>query len=260
MFSRIWAIYLKELRCAFCTPVAYLVGTIFLVWVSCWFYWTLCIYNQPLAPAGQPLQMVFGELLVFFLMVALPILTMRLLSEEQAHGTLETMATAPVRWSDILLGKYAGVMTVYLAFLLPTLSFVVALRWFIPGGDQIHSALDWATVASTYLGLILIGSTFLSVGIFTSSLTKSQVGAALLGILFLFGLASAILLEQIPAYRVAREKGLVDYSSFFYYVDLFQQMRDFASGIVDSNRIAYHASLTAGFLFLSREALKARFE
>jgi hypothetical protein len=136
---------------------------------------------------------LFLNITVFFLFM-LPILTMRLIAEEKRQKTLELLMTTPVRPIEIVLGKYAaaaGIMTLMLGLT----ALFPALLELVGGGQGQHSAIDWHVMGTAYLGMFLLGSAFVCVGLFASSLSDSQiisviVGFAVLLMFYVIGLAA----------------------------------------------------------------------
>src|SRR4051812_31683813 len=153
----------RELSSYFFSPIAYVALTLFLATAGFFFYRDF----QPGQPAGM--RTVFdwmGWVLVFIV----PVLCMGLLAQEWASGTIETMMTAPVSETDLVMGKFLGALAFFGVLLAPTLLMVIALR--------IYSQLDLGPIFSGYLGIALVGALFVSIGLFCSSLTRSQVVAA----------------------------------------------------------------------------------
>jgi ABC-2 type transport system permease protein len=233
----------RELRGYFFSPLGWVVATGFLLFQGLSFQTILDYLNDPRAPAMTPLDFFFGGTLFFWLAVLFvaPVLTMRLLSEERRSGTLEMLLTAPVTENQVVLGKFFGALTFYLFLWSPTLLYALLL--------ERHLDLDWGPVAASYLGILGIGSLFLSIGLFTSALTRNQVVAAVLsfaGLFVLFLPAFLELLVNDPAIRA-----VVDYTN------LYQHMDEFSKGIVDTRRLVYYVTGSALFLFLTGRALVA---
>ncbi|NGZ04318.1 MAG: hypothetical protein CV090_14860, partial [Nitrospira sp. WS238] len=172
----------KELRSYFVSPVVYVVGGVFLLTFGFLAYLYIVFTG---AQAIQLMQMqggtaqinlndlVFRNLFAsmrFVLLLILPILTMRLLAEERKLRTFEFLMTAPVRTIEIVVGKFTSVYLVFLGMLLVTTLVPLTLALF--------SDFDWYPVLTGYLGLALLGSLFLSVGLFASSITENQIVAA----------------------------------------------------------------------------------
>ena len=110
--------------------------------------------------------------MVWFLVFIVPVLCMGLIAQEWASGTIETLMTAPVGETDVVVGKFLGALGFLLVLLAPTLLYVVLL--------SIYGPPDYGPIFSGYLGIVLVGALFLAVGLFCSSLTRSQVVAAVL--------------------------------------------------------------------------------
>lgn len=240
----ILAICWRELRAFFFSPLAYVLATLFLI-INGIVFWIIVSYlTDPRAPIGAPMELFFGQTVYFWLVLLFltPVLTMRSLAEERNSGTLETLLTAPVTEGQIVLGKFFGVLAAYLFLWLPTLvyAFIVAS----------HSELDWGPVAAGYLGVLGIGSLFLSVGVFASALSRSQMVAALIGFAVLVLLFSAGLVGNLLNTGALQDA--------FTYLDLWQHMGDFAKGIVDTRPLVYYLSATTLFLFLAGRALETR--
>src|SRR4051794_10487644 len=162
----------RELSSYFYSPIAYVAMFLFLFVAGFIFRADF----QPGQPAGM--RSIF-EWMVWLLVLILPILCMGLLAQEWASGTIETMMTAPVSETDLVVGKFLGSYFFFLVLLAPTLLFPILLT--------IYSRPDFGPIATGYLGLILVGGLFIAVTLFCSALTKSQVVAAVVafGVLFL---------------------------------------------------------------------------
>jgi ABC-2 type transport system permease protein len=181
--SNILAIAQKELKSYFSSPIAYIVIGLFALLYG-YFYAVMLQYfvrasmqmNQFGMQGSQPMnvneQMIRPLLqnvtvLILFLM---PMITMRTYAEEKRSGTIELLLTSPLTDSQIILGKFLGALTLYGAMLAVTLIHVGVLF--------VYGSPEWKPLATAYLGLLLLGGSFLSVGLFISSLTKNQIVAA----------------------------------------------------------------------------------
>jgi ABC-2 type transport system permease protein len=235
----------RELRAYFLSPLGWIVATGFLFYQGASFQTIVDFLNDPRAPATMtPLDLFFGATMLFWLVVLFvsAVITMRLLSEERRSGTLEMLLTAPVTEGQVVLGKFLGALAFYVALWLPTVLYAVLLAAY---GD-----LDWGPVVAGYLGVVGIGSLFLSVGTFTSALTRNQVVAAVLAFAVMFLLFIPAFLELLVNDPLTQQ--------VIAYVNLYQHMDELSKGIVDSRRLAYYVSTTALFLFLAARALEAR--
>lgn len=177
----------------------------------------------------------------FFLLFWAPAVTMRLLSEEEKLGTLETLMSAPVTELEIILGKYFAALGMFLAVLVLSLYFPLLLARF---GDP-----DTGPIVSGYLGIFLLGGVFLSVGLFTSSVTSNQVLA------FILGSTLVLALWFIGKGAAMMEKGA---GAVLLKISVSAHYMDFARGIIDSSAVIYYISLILVFLFLAVRSLETR--
>ena len=224
----------KEFRSHLTSPTAYIVTFVFLLLTGTFF-------STYLTGTGYTDTSIRGFLdpgnLLLLLFAA--ILTMRLLAEEKKLGTWELLLTAPVRDTEIVLGKYLGSLGVLLVMLALTLYYPLLLIWF---GDP-----DIGPIVTSYLGLILLGSSALAIGLFASSVTSNQIVAAVVagGILFALwfvGLAIGLVPETV--------------GDLLAYVSLMGHFADFTRGIIDTRAIIYYLSITAMFLFLTVRSIE----
>ncbi|MBI2847249.1 MAG: ABC transporter permease subunit [Chloroflexi bacterium] len=229
------AIAWKELRTYFVTPMAYVVISVFLL-INGYFF--AASVSGSFAEAS-----IRGFLFPasFILLILTPLLTMRLLAEEQKMGTIELLLTAPLRDTEVIMGKFLSSLAIVGAMLALTLWYPVLLFWF---GNP-----DPFPIITGYLGILLVGSAFISVGLFTSSLTSNQIAAAIssFGILLLLWLINAA-----PQFIKGIPPGIFDYISPSVH------FRDFAYGVLDIKALVYYLSFSAIFLFSAIKSLEAR--
>jgi len=178
---------------------------------------------------------------VTLMIFAVPIIAMRLLSEEASTGTMETLLTAPVSEGEVVLGKYLAALIFGLTMLAPVAGGCVMLATM--GG------LDYGPVASGLLGLYLVVAQFLAIGLLCSSLTRMQIGSAIMAFV-------AVLALSILGYTV--RAGASGLGAALAYLAPGAHLAGFLKGIVDSRDLVYFAATTALFLFLSVTALKMR--
>jgi ABC-2 type transport system permease protein len=235
----------RELRAYFFSPLAYMIMALFMLFNGAVFSLIISYLSDPRAEASAtPLKFFFGGTLFFWFVLPIitTVLTMRLLAEERRSGTIETLMTAPVSETQVVLGKYLSALVFYIILWLPSLIYVLIVAR--------SGTLDWGPVASGYLGVLGIGALYLALGTFASSLTKNQLLSALLTLVLTVLLFSVGFLE-----------GLVNNPGFkemLAYLNLPLHMEDFAKGIVDSRRLVYYFSAVVLFLFLSSRALAAK--
>lgn len=242
--SGLLATLLRELRAYFFSPLAYIVAALLLLVNGLVFSLIVSYLNQPGVDIGAPLELFFGQTIYFWLVLlfASPALTMRLLSEERRSGTIEVLMTAPVSEGQVVMGKYLAALLFYIFLWLPTVVYAGVLAY--------YGEVDWGPVAAGYLGILGIGTLFLAVGMFATSLTKSQLVAAVIAFALLVPIFSFGLLEGLFNDETLRQ-GLS-------YLNLWQHMEDFSKGIVDTRRLVYYISGAALFLFLAVRALEAK--
>lgn len=201
-------------------------------------------------PTPVPITELFYQTSFFWLILLLstPVITMRLFALEKFSGTFETLMTTPVSDLQVVLAKFVAAFLFYVVMWLPMLACLLILQRYAPQAG----AIDMGTVGCTFLGTFLLGAVFLSLGCFASSLTRSQTMAAMVA----FGLGMSLfsvayLAEKIPVNEYWQVNALG-------YFALFQQMRDFARGVIDSRAVILCGSLTFFFLFLTLRVIESR--
>jgi ABC-2 type transport system permease protein len=251
--NNIWSIAKKEIKTYFTSPIAYVVIAVFLVLTGFFFSSAISWFSaQSIQMAQNPYyyqqvninQMVFAPLfhnMSIILLLMLPLLTMRLFSEEKKIGTDELLFTSPVSVGQIILGKYLAALIVLLAMLF--LTFLPALFTFAYGNPEL------AQVLNGYLGLLLMGAAFLAVGIFFSSLTDNQIVSAILT----FG---ALLLFWILNWASYSATGM--WKDVLNYLSIFQHFDDMTRGILDTKDVVYYISFAFFGLFLTHSAVQSR--
>ena len=243
----IWTIMRREVFAFFVSPVAYAMLVTWTFW--CGMMFTLLSFwfaEQGVGMNGaqnSPLTSFFGGTTLFYLplLALVPLLTMKLIAEERSRGTLETLMTAPVTETSVVLGKYLASLVCWVVLWLPTLSYVWLTSQF---GD-----VDLGTVATSYLGILGIGVYYLAFGTLMSALAKNQIVAAVLtfmalGFLFILGLGQFVMGD---AYR-----------ELFAYVSIWGHMEAFSRGIVDSRFVVFDLSLAVVAISLAIGSLQAR--
>jgi ABC-2 type transport system permease protein len=212
--------------------MAYIVTGIFLVITGVFFGISSSTYNE--TSISGFLQS--GSIILLLLAA---VINMRLIAEERKLGTIELLLTAPVRDSELILGKFLGSLGILIVMLVLTLYYPILLILF---GDP-----DLGPICTGYLGMFLLGSTCLAIGLFASSLTSNQIVSAVVagGILFglwFIGVAADYLPEKLGE--------VINYFSLSYYFP------DFIIGIVDTRGIIFYVSITALFIFLAIRSLE----
>jgi ABC-2 type transport system permease protein len=226
----------RELIGYFCSPIAYVALAVFLL-ISGYMF-------QDDFRSGQPVGMrsIF-EQMVWLLVFTIPVLSMGLIAQEWATGTIESMMTAPIGEAEVVMGKFIGALTFFLVLLAPTLLYLGLLC--------LYGRPDFGPIFSGYLGIVLVGALFISVGLFCSSLTKSQVVAAVASAALLF------LITILPAFAADR----ASLSSFWTAVveqGVMAHYRDFSRGVIDTGGVIFFLACTGVFLFFTVKVLESR--
>ena len=251
--KNIWAIFKKEIKTYFTSPIAYVVITVFLVLIGFFFYSLIWFFNSQSLQLAQNQyyyqqlninQMVYSPLfqnMSIILLLMIPLLTMRLFSEEKKINTDELLYTCPISINQIILGKYFASLFVLLAMLL--LTGILSIFTFAYGNPELVPILNG------YLGLFLMGAAFIAVGIFFSSLTENQIVAAILtfGTLLLFWI-----LNWASYSAGGIWKGVLNYLSFIQHFD------DMTRGILDTTDLVYYLSFIFLGLFLTHSVIQSR--
>ncbi len=254
-----WAIYRKEMRQYLLTPTAWIVWVTFLLLVG----WVFPVFLSRLSDAYMsqnvsPTDMMtaFLNFIRFLLLIAVPVFSMRLFAEEKQMGTLEVLFTYPLTEAQLIFGKLLAALTVCAIMLSFT---VVPIFWVSLYGQN---ALDWPVLFCCYFGMMLMVTDFLTLGIFVSSLTGSQVIAFFCTLIPLLGLwlASAIIpadsLAPVPATAHWWQK--INIAKFIHSLSLLDHYESFGRGIINSTDVLFYVSLAAFFVFLTVKQLEAR--
>ena len=238
------AITRRELTSAFYSPMAYVVLTVFLVITG-------IVFPIIINPAGGEAAMrnpadandihhllgLMGSLLIF----TAPLLTLRLVAEEQRSGTIETLMTTPVSDSEVVVGKWLAVSIFYSFILAFTWAYVAIIAYF---GDP-----DWGPIFAHYIGLVLLGGMFLAVGVFGSSLTRSQIVAGIVTFVVIF---VYLLLGWLGEWIGGA------HGKFLSQLGAFRHLASLAEGHVDTRDVVYFITMTALWLFLGTRVLESR--
>lgn len=224
----------RELGAYFNSPIAYIVIPAYLL-VSGYLF-----FAQAFLVGEASLRAFFGLaplLFIFFF----PAVTMRLLAEEKRSKTIELLITMPVTDWQVVLGKFLGALGVLVAALGLTLAYAFTLASL---GD-----LDWGVTIAGYLGLLLLGGTYIAIGLMASSWTRHQVAASLITVGITFAL-------YILGYYVADMPKSV--APVVEYLSLDAHFRNISRGVIDTRDLVYYFSLIGGCLFLATQSLDSR--
>jgi ABC-2 type transport system permease protein len=243
-----WTLVRRELAAFFCSITGYVIIAAVTLLIGLSF--VVLMTNLGSDPSPMPVTEMFYRTYFFWLIVLLatPALTMRLFALEKSSGTFETLMTTPVSDLQVVAAKFASALVFYTVMWLPMLACPFIVRHFTSQAGT----LDAGTIGGMYLGVFLVGCLFLSLGCFASSLTRSQMAAAMISFVIGVSLFSlGFLAEAIPVPTQWR-------SQVLSYFNLFEQMHDFARGVVDTRAVIFYASLTFFFLFLTLRVVESR--
>lgn len=231
------AIAQRELLAFFCSPVAYIVIAGFLLING-----VLVLSTDTFAP-GKPAQLqdIFA-FMPWILTVIVPAISMRLLADEYRAGTIETLMTAPLTDTQMVLGKFVAAFVFFVVMLATTLIYALLM--------ELYGNPDWSTAFSTYLGVLLIGMTFMAWGLLASSLTSNQVVAWILGWvpLLLFACLAYFIVTLVSGWS----------RTLFQQVNVIGRFGDFSRGLIKLDGVVFFLGTTVLFLFLTVKVVESR--
>jgi len=245
----LWTLYKREISSYFQSAVAYIVlagsalaqGIQFVIIVN-------LVLGPPVYKEQSIMQLFFTWLLFWLLLlVQIPLITMRVFSEEFKLGTIEMLLTAPVREWDVVLAKFFGALTFFIILWLPIVVDLTALQIFSVPPPPVY----WSEIGLTALTVTLIGSFYVSLGIFTSVLTKNQIIAAVLCFALIFASFGVALLRYIQHV----DANLLAWVS---YVSVPEHLQNAVQGIFDSRPVVFYLTTTALMLMLTKSILEGR--
>ncbi|HEX8218503.1 MAG TPA: ABC transporter permease [Chloroflexia bacterium] len=224
----------KELRSYFVSPVAYII-------VAFWLVITGLFFTASATAGDASMRNVFEVIPILLLLIS-PALTMRLLAEESRTGTLELLLTAPVKDWSVVVGKFLGALGLYVAMMFLTVLYPLVLVLF--RGDP-----DWGPIWSGYLGLLLLGMAFLSVGLLASSLTSNQILSAVIALALLLVLfIITVLTSNVPP----------NVAAVLAKLSIGDRYDPFTRGIVDLTDVVYFLTFTGAVIFITIQIVEAR--
>jgi ABC-2 type transport system permease protein len=246
------AIWQREMKSYFASPIAYVVLTVFLFLSGFFFFSILNVVvqstmmqsqmgqgMQPVDVPGIVTRSLFQTTSVVLLFIV-PMLTMGLFAEERKRGTIELLLTTPVGNCQAMMGKYLASLTFLLILFLA--SAVTISPLFIYGQP------DWKPILAGYLGMLLYGAGLLAVGLFISTLTENQIVA----VVITFGVSLFLwLIESLSSSTMGVTKSVIDYLSVISHLD------DFLKGVIDTSHIIYYVTFAFVGLFLTYRSLES---
>lgn len=246
------AIFRRELGAYFNSPMAWVLIAVYLFVLGQMFLQLLSSYAEysltaGSSPFGAPSLSVGDRILVptfwwmgFLLLFLLPLLTMRLFSEEIRTGTLEMLFTYPLTETEIVIGKFLGALSVVLAMMGGSALMFVALGQFV--------SLEWQVVACGFLGVLLVACNFVSFGMWASALSSSQLVTAAIS----YG---GLLMSWLIAFIVRDSQGVRD---VFGELSVLAHLEQMARGTLSTHQMVYFVAWTGLFLFLTVRTLESR--
>ncbi len=243
-----WTLTRRELGGYFLSLTGYIIiaAALFLLGLS----FVVLLTNLQQQPTPMPVTELFYRTPFFWLilLLATPVITMRLFALEKFSGTFETLMTAPVSDLQVVLAKFTAGLVFYLVMWLPLLGCLLVVRYYTSDA----TALDAGVLGSTYLGILLLGALFVAVGCCASALTRSQVMAAMISLVFGVSLfLLGVLADQVPVQADWQAQVMAS-------LNFFDQMHDFARGVVDTRPVLLFVTLTLFFLFLTLRVVESR--
>ncbi len=239
------ALLKKEIRSFLSSLIGYIVIAVFLLLVSL-FMWVFPGDWNTLDAEMADLDTLF-YIAPWVFMFLVPAITMRSLSEEIRTGTIELLLTKPLSDMQIVLAKYFGGVLLVLISLLPTLVYFISIYLIGNPVGNIDTGGTWGS----YIGLLLLGSAFVSIGIFTSSVTPNQIVSFLVSAILCFFIFIGF--ESLGSFDLF---GPAD--DFIIGLGMFDHYKSLSRGLVDSRDVIYFVSISAFFLILSRTVLQSR--
>ncbi|MBN1673748.1 MAG: ABC transporter permease subunit [Kiritimatiellae bacterium] len=228
--KRFLVLWRRELAACFVSPVAYVIQAFFLTFMGFSFWMLVALRTS--GPVDVNMVKDFFTSISFWvgILVSVPIITMRLVAEEKRVGTIETLMTAPVRETEVVLAKYFGAVLFFVALWTPTIGYFFVLRLFIAGS----ASFGFGMVLTAYFGTFLIGAFYISLGLLASALSRNQVVAGMMSfslicLCFFTGFLSSALGDNLLGRIVT-------------YGSSVEHMLDFSRGIIDTRPIVFYAS------------------
>lgn len=238
----------RELGSFFVSWTGYVIIAVVVFLIG--FGFTSMLKNLNAEATPLPLTQLFYESLYFWLilLVVSPVITMRSFAQEKSSGTYETLMTTPVSEAQVVLAKFAGALLFYLILWLPLLGCLLVVRYY----SNDPTAWDPVTVRTTFLGIFLLGTLYMSMGVFASALTRSQIIAAMVSF------AMGISLFMLSFLSAALEAHSGWKAQLVGHLALMDHMRDFAAGVVDTRPVVFYLSFSVFFLFLTWRVVESR--
>ena len=230
------AIFRRELKAYFTSPIAYIFIAVFYLYTGLYFV------NYNLFYATADMSYTFSNVFII-MMIMLPLITMRLMSEEKRQKTDQCLLTAPVSLFSIVFGKFMAALCVFLCAMFIYIIFLIALV-------SLGAVIAWPTVIGSLVGLLLLGASFISIGIFISSTTENQVVSAILS----FIINMAFYLIDMIAGNISFEPA----KKVMVALGFLSKYTEFSTGILNIGSLIFFISVIFVFSFLTVRVLEKR--
>ncbi len=229
------AIFKRELNAYFTSPIAYVVYAVAALFGGI-FFWAMVLTSDT-----TDMSYVFYNM-ISIIIILVPILTMRLFSEEKNKKTEQGLLTAPVNLFEIVMGKYLAALTVYAVMMFIFIIYAVIISTF--------TAPSWPTIFCNIFGLILFGGALISIGTFISSLTESQIVAAIISI------GAGLFISFLDA--IASSLGVTFIQNILHSISFTTPYQNFALGVINLSDVVFFLSVPVLFNFLTIKVLERR--
>ena len=228
-------IFKRELRSIFDSPMAYVFLVVFTLLNGWFFTTTFFLYGQ------SDLRTLFNIVPLVYLFF-IPGITMGLISREKGLGTIEIISTLPIEDRDIVIGKYlSAVSLIGIALFSTSLHLITLMRF--------GNSIDYGAVFTGYLGLLLVGAVYASIGIFSSAVTDNQVISFIIGIAIIF---IFWIFDKVLVFMPDMLAGIIQYISVEYHLS------NISRGVIDTRNLIYFGSVIGFFLFMTTRLVESR--
>lgn len=236
--NHVVSIFKKELRSYFSSPIGFVFIIFYLLVSNAFFFFVQDFFRQ-----GQVTMRGYFSAMPWVFLFFVPAITMRLWAEEKKMGTVELLLTMPMKEWEIVFGKFLAAF----AFLAITLLFSIS----IPASLMYLGKPDFGVIIGSYVGALFLGSAYLAIGLYISSLTENQVVAFIISLAVIFVL---LLIGIAPVWLNA----LGSIVAVCEYISLLSHFNNVTRGVIDSRDVIYYASVIALFLYLNIKNIEAR--
>ena len=242
------ALVRRELTAFFQGPNGFIIIAAVMFLIGLGFIVVLSGLNGEATP--MPVTQVFYGTYFFWVILLLiaPMITMRSFAMERASGTYETLMTAPIGDWQVVLSKFTGALIFYMILWLPLLACSIVVRLYV--GES--AVLGFGTMLTSALGILMVGSLYMSIGCFASALTRNQAVAAVSG----FALGAALFFTGFFSYFAGDRTDWL--SQLARHISLANHMESFTRGVIDLGSIVFFLSLTGLFLYLTHKVVESR--